>query len=65
MTYNKYLTEEAQKQSNKNNGFTVYKVRKPKADEVVGGYENTSEMFATETITERSAREGRTTEDDN
>lgn len=50
-TYNKYLTEEAQKQSN-NQPFNVYKVRKPKKGEEVIGYTNFSETVGRKTFTE-------------
>ena len=50
-TYNQYLTEQAQKQSN-NDGLNVYKVRKPIRNEKIIGYTNLNEVFARKTFTE-------------
>ena len=53
--YNKYVTKEALKQSGKGeDGIHVYKVRRPKADEEVRGYENLAEAFYKPTPTERA-----------
>lgn len=58
-SYNKYVTEEAQKQAGKSvDGVTVYKVRRPKEDEEVTGYLNIAESFVKPTETEKAEHKG-------
>ena len=50
-TYNQYLTEVAQEQSN-NGAITIYKVRRPLPGEVVIGYSKLAEALVKPTYTE-------------
>ena len=52
-TYNQYVMEEAQKQTN-NEPFNVYKVRRPMPGEEVMGYTNFSESLVKPTETEEA-----------
>jgi hypothetical protein len=56
-TYNEYLTEEAQRQSN-NGPFNIYKVRRPAEGEEVIGHTNFGECTARKTLTEQCVADG-------
>lgn len=52
-TYNKYVQKESLRQVN-NDGLSVYKVRKPRPEEEVVGYNNLAESIIGQTLTEKA-----------